>query len=234
MLLQRGIAKDAQCIRDGFTSLHLSAKRGDVGCIRALIAAGADTEVRTKVRPSLAACTAPRRAPPVATIPPTRSLPFSSRLPQNEGFHALHLLAQRNDADGIRALCAAGPAVVNFNPRDPMGVTPLHVAAKCSRLEALQALLSVGAEKDVVDYDGTSALHCAAGNGSDACVRALLAVGADSGLKDRLGNAAVHVAAEKGSDSAVREFVLARCKLLLRNEARARAAPHRPIRLLLL
>lgn len=108
-----------------------------------------------------------------------------------------------------------------MHARDAKGATPLHVAGRRNRPEAIEALLAAGAEKDVVDWDGVTPLHLAAGSGHSSAVRALLKAKADAGLKDRWGNTPVHVAAQKDNEGAIREFLYAHSKLLLRNEARA-------------
>lgn len=147
------------------------------------------------------------------TIPP-------SPLAQKDSYHALHYAALGNSSAAILAILSRGPAV-NVNARDAAGATPLHLTGRKNNVEAMEALLAGGAEKDVVDYmEGATAMHTAAGTTGSACVRALLKAGADAGIKDAKGNTPVHVAAAADNAGAVQEFIAAHVKTLLRNEAR--------------
>ncbi|KAK9086610.1 hypothetical protein Syun_029004 [Stephania yunnanensis] len=54
------------------------------------------------------------------------------------------------------------------------GRSPVHVAARLGRFEALKLCVSMGGDPDRVDFDGYSPLHCAAENGDSECVEFLL------------------------------------------------------------
>lgn len=54
-----------------------------------------------------------------------------------------------------------------------IGPTPLHLAAQCGSLEALNCLLALQADYTIVDRRGWMAVHFAAYYGHVACIQAL-------------------------------------------------------------
>ena len=70
-----------------------------------------------------------------------------------------------------------------------IGQTAIHVAALHGNVEAMAALLDMGADPDVENSRGSTPLHFAAAakrRALEAC-RLLLDAGADDGLSDQMG-----------------------------------------------
>lgn len=70
----------------------------------------------------------------------------------------------------------------------PQGFTPLHVAARCGRLDVLRALLEAGMPVNCPSTPAeTTPLHLAGGFAQEACVKELLRRGADPSRANRRG-----------------------------------------------
>ena len=64
------------------------------------------------------------------------------------------------------------------NARNDARSTPLHMAVEAGKTGAVQALLSVGADPEVVNAKGNAALHVAAERGNRLICQALIDFGA--------------------------------------------------------
>lgn len=73
-------------------------------------------------------------------------------------------------------------------------VYPLHYAAELGNIEAMEALIALGAKLDARDDKGETALHAAAEHGQAAAASLLLRAGIDSRALDNDGRAARDVA----------------------------------------
>lgn len=80
------------------------------------------------------------------------------------------------------------------------GWTPLHYAASTDALPVLRMLLDTGAAVDARAPNGRTSLMQAAVYGSEEVVDALLAAGADAGLRDRKDISADELARAAGRD----------------------------------
>jgi len=107
--------------------------------------------------------------------------------------------AALGDVATLRALVAKDKAALTAPGDD--GFPPLHLAAHFGRVDALRALLNLGAPVDLVGGPplANTALHAAAAGGQKETTEALLAAGARTDVKDANGYLAVHVAAASGS-----------------------------------
>jgi uncharacterized protein len=117
---------------DGFTALHFAAFFGGGGVARALLAAGADPDVRSRnelhVMP-IHSAVAGRRADVVAALIDAGADP---RVRQRHGWTPLHGAAQNGDADSVECLLAAGadPAATNDD-----GTTAAKLAREAGHLD---------------------------------------------------------------------------------------------------
>lgn len=123
----------------------------------------------------------------------------------------LEQAAAAGDEDGVVQALARG-AAVNATT-DPMGMTPLHMAARRGHPRCVELLLSHGADVRAVTYHGMTPLHMAAlGNtrAHAACVTALLEHGAEPAAKSASQlQTPLHCAAQKGAVWALHELVTA-------------------------
>ncbi|CAD7698742.1 unnamed protein product [Ostreobium quekettii] len=91
--------------------------------------------------------------------------------------------------------------------RDNEGKTPLHWAADWEKLEAVEQLLSRGADARIKDKRGNTPLHVAAFHGNCDCakaiIEALMKAHASPGVLNEDGFAPIHSAAQNGHESMV-------------------------------
>uniref|UniRef100_A0A7S1T3L2 Uncharacterized protein n=1 Tax=Tetraselmis chuii TaxID=63592 RepID=A0A7S1T3L2_9CHLO len=91
-------------------------------------------------------------------------------------------------------------------PRTPGGSSLLHSAARSGGADAVEAVLSHGADVNAMDEDMT-ALYIALRHSNEGAVKALLEHEADVDMRSGDGRAPIHVAAYEGSPKLVRELV---------------------------
>ncbi len=133
MLLDKG-ADPNLVMADGSSALMIAANDGLTECARVLIN-NPKTNLRQKMRDdTVSAAEDPKREP-------IHIAAFFNRIP------ILELLVQKG---------------VSVNEKDDFGNTPLHYAARRLSHEAIQFLISKGADKSIKNKDGISALGEAA------------------------------------------------------------------------
>ena len=98
-----------------------------------------------------------------------------------------------------RALVAPTEQV---NAPDERGRMPIHEAAQQGRIEAVEYLVSDGADITVADEDGITPLHCAAMSAGGEIVDFLVRHGADANTGTKTGSTPLHVAAERNNMNA--------------------------------
>ena len=122
--------------------------------------------------------------------------------PRGDGMTALHWAAMNDDTELISVLIYAG-AVVEPTTRLG-GYTPLHLASRDGRADAVAALLAAGSRPETLTATGVSAVHLAAQSGNTDAVRALLERGADVDRQDaRAERTPLIFATAKGRTAAV-------------------------------
>lgn len=138
---------------DGMTALHWSALNGDLDTVNVLLLAGATAEPLTRVGryTPLHLASSRGHGAVIARLLDAGSRPDALT---ETGVQPLHLAAQAGDPAAITALLDRGADV---NARDEThGRTPLIFATSQNRLEAMQMLLSKGADPrrstNVIDY----------------------------------------------------------------------------------
>lgn len=103
----------------------------------------------------------------------------------------------------------------NFEQRDHLGRSALHLAAELDSPELITALIRAGANTAAQDLAGNTALHLAAGAPSRAALSTLLALGVSPDPRDHAQASPLHLAAQNDDPDAV--------SLLLQAGARADA-----------
>ena len=109
----------------------------------------------------------------------------------------IHDAAKTGDVETIRVLLKANPELVN-NRDNPVGWTPLHVAAQAGHKEVAELLLANRADVNAKDNRGMTPLHWAAQAGHKEVAELLLANKADVNAKTKVGWTPLHWAAERG------------------------------------
>jgi len=108
-----------------------------------------------------------------------------------DGFNAILASTEANRPDCIRVLHEYGINLEQKTDDDNeiiAGATSLHLAAYYNRLEAAQALLSLGANPNAVDVHGQTPLHTAVIQGNIPIIKLLRNSGADITVQDNNGN----------------------------------------------
>lgn len=95
---------------------------------------------------------------------------------------------------------------------DPMGMTPLHMAAWHGHAQCVATLVAAGASVSATAHRNLTPLHMAALGNTQAhaeCVTLLLTAGADPLAKTEAGETAHHLAAQRGAVWALRRLLMA-------------------------
>ncbi|KAG2435915.1 hypothetical protein HXX76_007110 [Chlamydomonas incerta] len=186
----------------GDSLLMRAAALGSPALLRALLGAGADVGVESK----LAGITALHLA--AAYLPPTS---------EEEGGEAASADADAGAAVGAEmvALLLEAGAKVEADSQGPYG-TPLFAAARAGSLAAVRVLLEAGADKEAraAGASGYTPLHAAISGGHTAVVEALVAAGADVNAYDwEDGYSCLHLAAALGHADIARALLGAGAQL---------------------
>lgn len=193
---------DKTLTAEGFSSLHLAARRNDPERMTELLAAGAkvsgaDRDGRTPLH--LAAL---GNAVTAIDLLLRHGAKLDAR--DTDNAQALHFAGRGNSAEAIDLLAKCGADV---NARASGGITPLHRAAHESAPEAVESLLKSGARIDQASDEGSTALHLASASGAEGVVNLLLAAGANPGARDRTGRTPLHLAAAANRAAVVNQLV---------------------------
>jgi ankyrin repeat protein/V8-like Glu-specific endopeptidase len=113
-------------------------------------------------------------------------------LAQNERFEELIVAAENGDAATIESILSLYPGLLS--KRDRNGRAPLQAAVIGNKEQAVQVLLSHGANVNTKDNEGWTALHIAASGGALAVVRLLIKNGANVTALNSFGNDCSEVA----------------------------------------
>ena len=117
----------------------------------------------------------------------------------SSGFEAIHMAAQYNDIEAIKALLKSG-VEPNIGTKSESPFTPIHIAAIHNRPEAIQILVDAGANLNAAYTDGAPPLHVAVQFEAINSCKKLLELGANPNTRSTIGMTPLHVAA--GSDQA--------------------------------
>ena len=196
----------------GYTALHTAVLRDDIGLVRALLANGANPNVRLT------------KGTPVKYL--SQEYALSSTL---KGATPFWLAAKYVEAEMMRVLAGAGadielpiesgttPLMAAIdNPSFLSGITDrrgrvlstVETAAlvdsegERGTLEAVQTLVELGADVNATSR-GSTALHIAASAGHVPAMQVLTTAGADVNAADGRGSTPLHNAASQGHDAAV-------------------------------
>lgn len=187
----------AQC---GDTPLVIASGYGQTDAAIALLALGADKNLRGASSPPLLAATACASPTLVRALLERGADPNRCNL---AGMTSMHVAALYGRADMVHLL-AAHKADANLAAFK--GMSPLHLAAISGRLDVILALIETGARLDAEAEHGMTPLIFAAGLGHDQVVAALLEKGADANRQSN-DSSAIEVAVEMGHTDIVRRLI---------------------------
>ena len=204
---------------DGDTALHYAARSNEPAMVAALLAAGADLEIRNDDGETPLHFAAGYNEPAMVEALLAVGADLETR---NDDGETPLLFAARYNANPamLKALLAAGADPLSEDRDDS---TALHLAARYSRNPAvLEALLAARFDLEAQDDEERTPLHLAARyNENPTMVEALVAAGADIEALDEDGRTSLYRATDENDNPAVREALLRAGAG--RTEARARA-----------
>lgn len=108
---------------------------------------------------------------------------------------AVHEAAADGDVDALREELAKDASLIAAKNKD--GWTPLHSAAYQGQTEAVEFLVSAGANVNAVCNDGDTPLHYAAAQGEEGVINVLAKAKAKLELQDNDGETPLDVAKGK-------------------------------------
>jgi ankyrin repeat protein len=215
-LLIAGADPDVQ-LKNGMSALHIAAQHNQVDIISLLIDNQADFNLKTEQgstplygaasRNKVASTKRLLEAGADVSIPIYNGWTALSQAAYKGYFqivelcakhgakHSLHTYAATGDLSQVQSLVSSAK---DANRGSVLGFTPLHFAARNSRLEVAKYLLKNGAEIDKTTDNGFTPLHSASETDSIEMIDFLLSQGADIEHKGDDGRTPLHVAARKG------------------------------------
>lgn len=203
-----------------------AAADGDVGKVRALMAAGADIEAlandhdprRAGITPLqwLVEFGSPRT---ISTLIDAGADPW---LQTSGGYNAASYAVLRDKPKSLRALLDADPTLINAPDRSNYG-TVLHTATLHDRTESIDLLLERGADLDATTSGGQTPIFTAAGMQNVALCLRYIRAGADGGHRDDRGETFLRSLYRADDDLRTGEFLRNRNRL--ERELRDRGFP---------
>ncbi|XP_066583004.1 ankyrin repeat and death domain-containing protein 1A-like [Prorops nasuta] len=179
--------------------LHMAAWYGHRDAVKMLINAGANIAAVTKKQYTLLMCAA--RGSNVNHMNVVEYLAETVESLNGEatdctGATALHHAAITGHPAIITAL--SNILRIDLNARDKKGQTPMHYACEKGHLEAVEALIGLGADMDAQDNEGNTPLHVATRTRNTTVAQLLLKAEANMELTDDMEYTPLHVAAAQG------------------------------------
>ena len=140
------------------------------------------------------------------------NLPPPPRQSHRGAVNKLHRAANDGSAERTLAILSAGAGAgggsINIDDGDPVGMTPLMLAALNGYSRVVEILLEKGATISIADSDGLTALHAGALGGHAAVTRLLVKAGADLEVAiSSTGAKALHLAAIRGHSEVVNALI---------------------------
>ena len=138
----------------------------------------------------------------------------SATTPSVTGWTPVHAAAECGQVNCLTALLDAMPVdsgvPKDIDAPDDQGIVPLYAASFANQPDAVQYLLSRGANPNLQRGDGSTALHVACKKGNIDCLKALLGGGASALLVMTGNSTPLYIACAYSQSSAV-NFLLPAC-----------------------
>ena len=188
-------------------ALHFAAGQGNTDAVKKLLALRATIDVRdvNGMTPLLYAA----KNGKLDTLLLLLEKGAKKMAYDNSGMNALHWAAAGNNNNIITALVKEQGFNINQILDDSGSGAPLHVAAAHGHIPAINRLIELGAQKDMLNQYGATALHIAAREGKTDAVAALIKDhGFDQNAEDMLGRTpSFHAAMGQGTIETINTLV---------------------------
>uniref|UniRef100_A0A8C9U2G1 Ankyrin 2 n=1 Tax=Scleropages formosus TaxID=113540 RepID=A0A8C9U2G1_SCLFO len=184
--------------QNGYTPLHIAAKKNQMDIATTLLRYGAQTNILTKqgVTP-LHLASQEGHAEMVALLLQKGT---HVNVPTKSGLTSLHLAAQEDKVNVAEILAKHG---ANLDQQTKLGYTPLIVACHYGNVKMVNFLLQHGASVNAKTKNGYTPLHQAAQQGNTHIINVLLQHGAKPNAVTMNGNTALAIARRLGYISVV-------------------------------
>ena len=166
LLIERGARVDRKSTED-WTPLVYAAARGQPQVARLLIGAGANVEVREPSGGYTPLMIAALLGQADLIAPLIDAGANVSARGHQTGATALAVAASSASSDALDTMAELMIAGASLDARDDSGATPLIAATKAGNANAVNLLLSAGADPLAADGDGNDAAHYARERGND-------------------------------------------------------------------
>uniref|UniRef100_A0A4W6G9I2 Ankyrin 2a, neuronal n=1 Tax=Lates calcarifer TaxID=8187 RepID=A0A4W6G9I2_LATCA len=185
-------------VQNGYTPLHIAAKKNQTNIALALLQYGAETNVLTKQGVSPLHLAAQEGHAEMASLLLGKGAHVNTAT--KSGLTPLHLTAQEDRVSAAEVLAKHD---ANLDQQTKLGYTPLIVACHYGNAKMVNFLLQQGASVNAKTKNGYTPLHQAAQQGNTHIINVLLQHGAKPNATTVNGNTALSIARRLGYISVV-------------------------------
>lgn len=181
---------------DQYTVLHHACFRGSLPIAKLLVDQGASLHLVDKFNKTALHIAVQKGFSEIVSFLLSRVHPMD--VPRGAKFTLVQMAAANGHADIVRLLALKG---VNVDERNELGETPLHLATKGNKLEAMSMLIGLGADVMAkTDKVGMMPMHYSCMYGFSEATMMLLKAGADAHAPNstRLGRTPLETAKDSG------------------------------------
>nr|XP_014277376.1 uncharacterized protein LOC106681543 [Halyomorpha halys]XP_014277377.1 uncharacterized protein LOC106681543 [Halyomorpha halys] len=198
----------------GHTNLHISASKGELKAVKALVSKGTDIEALTNDSWTPLHFAASQGHKDIVEFLVQKNANVNAKTSNQET--PLHLASANNRAEVVEILLK-NDAEINAE-MNPDCMSSLYVASRAGHLEVVELLVNGDAslnERDCGSYNLTP-LQVAALNGRVSVVKFLSRHGADIDARDSAGNTALYIASWNGDNEMAKTLIELGANLRLR------------------